>query len=151
MSNPIRQPRGFCPGVWTPMESGDGLIVRVHPARARLAAHQLRELARLAQQSGNGIIELTRRANLQVRGVSASSVGRLQAELVRLGLADAQPDAEKRPALLVCPLSGIDVGCPPLEPLAHAVEAVLRMATFGAPLADKCIVVLSGVSSPCDG
>src|SRR5688500_9321244 len=55
--------RGWCPRVWTPMESGDGFIVRVHPGfRARSSA-EVRTLAALARDFGNGQIEVTRRAN----------------------------------------------------------------------------------------
>src|SRR6187402_1052934 len=98
------KPRGYCPSVWTPMPSGDGLIVRVRPRHARLAASDVCELARLGQAHGNGIIELTRRGNLQIRGVSAGSWPALRAALVERALAAAEPESESRPLLFVCPL-----------------------------------------------
>ncbi|WP_252979256.1 hypothetical protein [Mameliella alba] len=34
--------KGWCPGAWRPMLSGDGLVVRVRPHLARLDADQAR-------------------------------------------------------------------------------------------------------------
>jgi precorrin-3B synthase len=154
MSELTRNARGYCPGVWTPMPSGDGLIVRVRPRHARMPAARVAALASLARACGNGIIELTRRGNLQIRGVSASSWPRLRAELVELGVAGAAPESEARPALFVCPLSGLDPRCPPLEPLAEALDAVLfrpestAASTGGVErrLSDKFSLVLGGGS-----
>jgi precorrin-3B synthase len=125
------------------MPSGDGLIVRVRPRHARMRASELGALARIAPESGNGIIELTRRGNLQIRGVSASSWPRLRAELVELGVAEAEPESEARPLPFVCPLSGLDPRCPPLEHLADALSQSLANAP---ELPDKFSVVLSGGS-----
>lgn len=154
MSEPSRKARGYCPGVWTPMPSGDGWIVRVRPHHARMPAAHVAALARLARSEGNGIIELTRRGNLQIRGVSQSSWPRLHAELVALGVAGEEPESEARPALFVCPLSGLDPRCPPLEPLAGALDGVLAAWAEATPegpgvqrrLPDKFGVVLSGGS-----
>jgi precorrin-3B synthase len=146
MSELNRKARGYCPGVWTPMPSGDGLIVRVRPRHARLRAADLAALARLARACGNGIIELTRRSNLQIRGVSPSSWQRLSAELVALGVAGAAPESEARPVLFVCPLSGLDPRCPPLEPLADALDAMLSSPEMTRRLPEKFSVVLGGGS-----
>lgn len=135
------------------MPSGDGLIVRVRPRHARTSAAHLAALARLAPASGNGIIELTRRGNLQIRGVSAASWPGLCEALIALGLAEVEARSERRAGLFVCPLSGLDPRCPPLEPLADALEASLGIAgPVGAgsvdtpSLPDKFGVVLSGGS-----
>jgi len=102
----IARRRGFCPGVWTPMASGDGLIVRVRAAVWGLSSQKLRALAELARLHGNGLIELTRRANLQLRGVSEAGLPRLQAALLELGLADSTGEREGRLAgLLLDPLA----------------------------------------------
>ena len=128
------------------MPSGDGLIVRVRPRHARISASDLAALARLARAAGNGIIELTRRANLQIRGVSASSWPALLGELCERGLAGAEPGSDAHPSLFVCPLSGLDPRCPPLEGLGDALLAVLREPRPAA-LPDKFAIVLGGGSS----
>ncbi|HEY6876687.1 MAG TPA: hypothetical protein VI299_01660, partial [Polyangiales bacterium] len=105
-SGPLR--RGSCPGVYTPMASGDGLLLRVRCATRTLRGDDFRVLAELATRYGNGQLELTRRANIQLRGVH--DVPALQAALVAAGLADASPLREQRLApLLVDPLASIDV------------------------------------------
>ena len=52
------------------MMSGDGLLVRIKPAFGCLDAQALTCLADLSDQFGNGVLDLTSRANLQIRGVS---------------------------------------------------------------------------------
>lgn len=51
------------------MMSGDGLIVRIRPRLGRLTREQSLGLCALSQSEGNGILDLTSRANLQMRGV----------------------------------------------------------------------------------
>jgi precorrin-3B synthase len=146
MNEPSRKTRGYCPSVWTPMPSGDGLIVRVRPVHARASAEHLAALARLARASGNGIVELTRRGNLQIRGVSAASWPSLRAELVELGLAGVEAESEQRPALFVCPLSGLDPRCPPLEPLADALAE--NLVGLEPDMLEPAELITAAVSTP---
>ena len=46
------QIKGWCPGALRPMESGDGLVVRVRVPGGRLTAHQAQSLAALAATHG---------------------------------------------------------------------------------------------------
>ena len=62
--------KGWCPSAYVPMLSGDGLLVRIKPAYSQLTATALCSLAELADKFGNGLLDLTSRANLQIRGVS---------------------------------------------------------------------------------
>ena len=68
------------------MTSGDGLLVRVKPPGAVLPAAAARVLAHAAAQDGNGTIELTNRASLQVRGLSPETVPRFVAAMVAAAL-----------------------------------------------------------------
>ena len=67
-----------CPTLFAPMRSGDGLLVRVKPPGAVLPAAAARVLARAAARDGNGTIELTNRASLQVRGLTMASAPALR-------------------------------------------------------------------------
>jgi precorrin-3B synthase len=86
------------------MMSGDGLVVRIRPRLARLDAQQVLGLCDLAERFGNGTIDLTNRANLQLRGVAVDDHQPLLKELAELDLLDAEPGIEVRRNILVSPL-----------------------------------------------
>ncbi|WP_037310302.1 cobalamin biosynthesis protein CobG [Ruegeria halocynthiae] len=96
--------QGWCPGAHRPMMSGDGLVVRVRPRLARLDAAQALGLCDLAERFGNGTIDLTNRANLQLRGVAEQDHQSLLKELAVLNLLDAESGIEVRRNILVTPL-----------------------------------------------
>lgn len=95
--------KGWCPGALRPMQSGDGLVVRVRPFGGRLEASQIAGLAELAERFGNGLIDVTSRANLQIRGVSDQSHRPLLDGLAHLRLLDPDPETEARRNILVTP------------------------------------------------
>jgi precorrin-3B synthase len=100
--------KGWCPGTWKPMSSGDGLIVRVRPRCGMLKPDELVALAEAAARFGNGHIDLTRRANLQIRGVSEQTLPGLHGVIGGLGLLDPTAEAEAVRNVMVSPLAGID-------------------------------------------
>jgi precorrin-3B synthase len=95
--------KGWCPSAWQPMQSGDGLVVRIKPRGGRIDAGQAAGIAGLAEQYGNGLIDLTSRGNLQIRGVSEEGHPSLIDGLAKLRLLDADPDIEARRNVLVTP------------------------------------------------
>jgi precorrin-3B synthase len=101
--------KGWCPGALRPMESGDGLIARVRPWCGAFSLAQASGLAEIAARLGNGHIDLTRRANLQIRGLRAEGLPGLHASLDRLGLLDADPATEAARNIMVGPLAGTEV------------------------------------------
>ena len=103
-----REVKGWCPGALRPMQSGDGLIVRVRPQSATLGLDELASSRRRRRFFGNGHIDLTRRANLQIRGVSEATLPHLHAVIARLGLLDDSPDGEAVRNVMINPLAGID-------------------------------------------
>lgn len=100
--------KGWCPGAYRPMMSGDGLVVRVRPRLARLTAKQMLSLCAAATRYGNGTIDLTNRANLQLRGVRAEDHGALLDDLAQQGLLDTDPALEMRRNILITPLYAPD-------------------------------------------
>lgn len=95
--------KGWCPDAWHPMMAGDGLLVRVKPRLGRLTREQLLGLCDAAIKHGNGLIDITRRANLQIRGVGENDWQALLDRLLALNLVNADPDIEKRRNILVAP------------------------------------------------
>lgn len=95
--------KGWCPDAWRPMAAGDGLIVRVRPPLGRVTRAQMTVLGEAAMVHGNGQIDLTSRANLQLRGVAEDALPALLTTLVAAGLVDADPLTETRRNLLIAP------------------------------------------------
>ncbi|MDB5630619.1 MAG: cobG, partial [Tardiphaga sp.] len=95
--------RGWCPGALRPMASGDGLVARVRPRGGRLTPVQAIGLARLAVAHGNGLLDLTSRANIQVRGVIEGGYSPLTEGLAALGLIDPTAEAEAQRNIVVTP------------------------------------------------
>ena len=88
-SVPRPDAKGWCPGAHRAMASGDGLLVRVRPRLARLTAAQALGLCELSRRLGSGLVDLTHRANLQLRGVTPADHAAVVDALCVLGLADA--------------------------------------------------------------
>ena len=99
---------GWCPGALRPMSSGDGLIVRVKPRGATLSPDQAIGIAAAASAFGDGALDLTSHANLQIRGASEPSLPALTEALDRWGLLDPDVGAETRRNVMMSPLAGLD-------------------------------------------
>jgi precorrin-3B synthase len=118
--------KGWCPGGVRPMPSGDGLLVRVRPWCGAFTRAQAIGLADIAATLGNGHIDLTRRANLQIRGLREEGLPALHEALDRLGLLEDETARN----VMVDPLAG-----PEVRALASALGRALpegRPAKFGA-------------------
>ncbi|MFP4405358.1 hypothetical protein, partial [Rhodosalinus sp.] len=75
-------------------------------ALGALTCEQARGLADAAARFGNGLIDLTNRANLQLRGVTEATHGPLLDALGRLGLLDSDPGVEGRRNIVLDPFRG---------------------------------------------
>jgi precorrin-3B synthase len=95
--------QGWCPGALRPMPSGDGWIVRLRLPMGRMTPAQTIGIAAAARAHGNGQIEISQRANLQLRGVCPESHAPLLADLAMLGVLDANLALEARRNILVSP------------------------------------------------
>ncbi len=83
------------------MLSGDGMLLRVRPMLGEVSAEAMRGLCDLAGRHGNGLIDLTSRANLQLRGVPEGDVTTLTDGLRALGLLDPDPEIESRRNIVI--------------------------------------------------
>ncbi|CDN56221.1 Precorrin-3B synthase [Neorhizobium galegae bv. officinalis bv. officinalis str. HAMBI 1141] len=128
--------RGACPALSAPMQTGDGLLARVALTDAITPA-QLAELCRLARRHGNGILDISARGNLQVRGLSEASAPVLDADVRALDLPLREGLAVETP-----PLAGMD-DTEIADPRAIA-EAIRQGARDIPGLAPKMSVVVDG-------
>jgi precorrin-3B synthase len=137
--------KGWCPGIARPMASGDGLIVRVRPRCGTLPVKTASALADLAGRLGNGHIDLTRRANLQIRGLGHERLGELQSALAILGLLDADAETEAVRNVMVSPLGGLDpTQALDVRPIAMAIDDALTSDTRLHALPGKFGVLVDG-------
>jgi precorrin-3B synthase len=120
-----RLPRGACPGLSAPMPTGDGLLVRLAPTEA-MPVDAFIGLAAASRRHGNGVMEVTARGSLQVRGLTPRSAPLFAAEVSELGIGASDGVPVLTNPLTDDPGAIIDTG-----PLA----AELRRALAGARLA----------------
>ncbi len=100
--------KGWCPGARRPMQAKDGLLVRLRISGGGVSAATLRGLAQAGRAHGNGLFDLSARANLQMRGVRGESLPLLIETLDVLGVIDENAAAEAVRNVLVSPLAGLD-------------------------------------------
>jgi len=100
--------KGWCPGARRPMQAKDGLIVRLRISGGGVSAATLHGLAQAGRAHGNGLFDLSARANLQMRGLRGESLPLLIETLDVLGVIDENAAAEAVRNVLVSPLAGLD-------------------------------------------
>lgn len=93
-----------CPGVLLTHEAEDGHLTRIRVPGGRLSAGQLEATAELSA-TGNGIVEITARGNLQVRGLAAGSVAS-GARLLRAAGLLPSGEHERARNIVASPLAG---------------------------------------------
>ena len=150
--NPTPQIQGWCPGAWQPMASGDGLVVRVRPQLGRLTLHQALRLSRLALVHGAGTLELSSRANVQLRGVPPERHAALLRSLAACGLLDADARSERLRNVVVDPLHRPGDGVQALalalhQALARSPDLDALPAKFGWAVDGGYSTWLRGVSA----
>jgi precorrin-3B synthase len=127
--------RGWCPSLLRPMESGDGWLVRVRPRAAVITAAIARAVAEAAMRYGNGQIEITNRANLQIRGLRPETIAPFAAAMEAVGAGDDGP------AVLVSPLAGAD---PTVAAGTLAVAAAVGRGAIDLELPTKFGFLIDG-------
>jgi precorrin-3B synthase len=96
-----------CPGVLAVHQAADGGLARVRVPGGRLSVEQLDVLRVAAAELGDGRLELTSRANLQIRGLDARGPRELSDRLHAAGLLPSITHERVR-NILASPLSGLD-------------------------------------------
>jgi precorrin-3B synthase len=143
--------RGACPGLADPLPTGDGLLARFAVTRA-ISLDRFAALCAAARTHGNGIIEITSRGSIQVRGLSAGSAPIFAAAVEALDIADA---AQGR--VLSNPLAGLDPDeIFDVSRIADSLREALVESGLAARLAPKVSVLVDGGGAlhldtiPCD-
>ncbi|MCQ2030031.1 precorrin-3B synthase [Stutzerimonas zhaodongensis] len=146
---PVPRPSA-CPGLLRIVQALDGGICRVKLPGGVLAASQARAIAEAAQRFASGVLELTNRSNLQIRGVRAESEQELIRSLLEANLGPSVLDADDVRNLMLSPAAGLD----PQQhmdtrPLADALLALLQNNSALHVLSAKFAIQLDGGESLC--
>ena len=96
-----------CPGALRLAQAADGYLARIRLPGGFVTGEQLRVLAGLATELGDGRIELTSRGNVQLRALADNAAGPLTAALERAGLLPSL-DHDRVRNVLASPLAGLD-------------------------------------------
>ncbi|TIN34930.1 MAG: precorrin-3B synthase [Mesorhizobium sp.] len=132
--------RGACPALSAPMQTGDGLLVRLNPVAGGLSPKSLVGLGESASRHGNGIMEVTARGSLQIRGLTPASARLLAMEVDALGIA-----VRTGVPVETGPLAGLDpqeIADP--RPLAERIRAAIAEAGLAHRLGPKVSVIVDG-------
>lgn len=137
MNAPLR--RGACPGLSAPMQTGDGLLVRMLPL-GTITPEVFAALCAAAREHGNGVVEVTARGSIQVRGLSPISAPRFAAAIAALGIV-----AGDGIAVHASPLAGLDADeILDVETLAADMRRALAEQALAMRLTPKISVAIDG-------
>jgi precorrin-3B synthase len=134
----MSQRRGACPALFTPMQTGDGLLARLLPAE-RITPAAFVAFCAAARRHGNGTIEVSARGSMQVRGLTAASAPRFADEVAALDIAALGVPVLSDP-LPDDPVALIDAG-------AMAAKLRTAIAKTDLALAPKVCVIVDGGGS----
>ena len=128
--------RGACPSLSQPMQTGDGLLVRLTPAGGSYLPSQLRAIAEATEHFGNGMLEVTQRGNLQLRGLSMETLPGLNEAVEQTGLR-----VRTGLPIDIAPLAGLD-GEEIADPRGIAAALMIATEQFAPMLGPKVSVVI---------
>lgn len=133
-----------CPGVLRPWIADDGALVRIRLIGGAISSQALSDLAVIAGDYADGHLYLTKRANVQLRGIKHVD-GSVPEEFVEAvtaaGLLPA-PSHELVRNIMVSPLSGRLGGQADLRPVAYRLDELLCDEPVFATLAGRFLFVL---------
>ncbi len=131
--------RGVCPSISEPMLTGDGWLARLIAVRA-LPLAAMSDICAASLEHGNGILEVTQRGSLQIRGLTSDSSGPFAQ---RLAAIDSGSPAG--PKLMTPPLLGLDAReSPQAQDVVTAVSRMLAELPWVDSLAPKVSVLIDG-------
>ena len=148
-----------CPGLLRIVAARDGGICRIKLPGGELSAAQARAIAQASGRYAAGVIELTNRANVQVRGVKRGEEAALIAALVDAGLgpmpathaghaadaAHALAAADDVRNVMISPAAGRDpFALFDTRPLCAGLLAMLQSEARFAALSPKFALLLDG-------
>jgi precorrin-3B synthase len=132
--------RGACPALSQPMATGDGLLVRMTPTGATMSCQAFAALCAAARSCGNGVIEITSRGSLQIRGLTENS-----AQQFATAVGSIEVPFCEGPPVLINPLAGLDPDeALDMSAIAAELRRALAAAAFSSDIGPKVSIALDG-------
>jgi precorrin-3B synthase len=113
-----------CPGILDLHEARDGLVARIRLPGGFATAARLRSLAAMADQFGDGRVDLTARSNVQIRGIQPGAAGGMAQRAASAGLMPS-PAHDRARNITASPLAGL-AGHPELRGPVRALDRAIR-------------------------
>lgn len=95
--------RGYCPSIYSPMASRDGWLVRMRAPLNGFTARQGLFLSRVAQKYCDGLLQLTSRANIQLRVTKQEDIKIILRAAIDEGLIYPDQACERRLNIIINP------------------------------------------------
>ena len=102
----MRIGENFCPGVVHAIPAKDGMLLRIRIPGGLIGASQLEDIAALSSRFADGSIEITSRANLQLRAVREEDLLTIERAIAFAGLLPS-PQHDRVRNIVASPLAGL--------------------------------------------
>ncbi|MEG4521208.1 MULTISPECIES: precorrin-3B synthase [unclassified Microcoleus] len=137
-----------CPGLFYGSQARDGVLSRMRIPGGILNAQQCRTIADLADQYSTGCLQVTNRANLQIREVNSEMAPEVWNRLQELGIASRRVEVDPIRNIMASPTAGIDrQQLLDTRPLVKAWDDYLQTHSELSELSPKFSIGLDGGES----
>lgn len=134
-----------CPGLFYGTPAQDGFLIRIRTPGGLLNFQQGQAIATLVEQWGSAAIQVTNRANLQIRSVHIAPTADVFQILQTLGLAAQNPSIDHLRNVMTSPTAGIDSQeLIDTRPLVQALDAYIQSHPELAGLSAKFSIGIDG-------
>ncbi|MEH2325031.1 MAG: precorrin-3B synthase [Nostoc sp.] len=97
-----------CPGLFYATPAADGILSRIRIPGGIISSQQCRAIADIAEQHGGGYVDVTNRANLQVREIRTGINAEVLKHLQDMRLGSRNPVVDHIRNIMTSPTAGID-------------------------------------------
>ncbi len=134
-----------CPGLFYPTAAQDGILARIRTPGGLLSSPQVRVIANAAVSIGVTSIQVTNRANLQLKLSQALTLPNILQQLQAVGLAAPIPAVDHLRNIMASPTAGIDPqAILDTRPLVRALDRYISSSPELVGLSAKCSIGLDG-------
>lgn len=113
-----------CPGVLRPHQAADGAMVRIRVPGGQTTGAALRRLGIIAAAYGSGLLQLTSRASLQVRGLPEPLPESFERAVAAAGFLPSASHERVR-NIVASPLTGLFAGLADLRPMIAELDRAI--------------------------